>query len=119
MTDNEIKKRIKHLARDECANYYRGKCLETDGACHVINPGYETREAELRLPGAYWPQYADGKTLKVSLPARQVMIVDPANGKARPAATLPPAPVKKPMDKGLLQWMAQSGILPRVQNDKR
>ncbi len=85
----------------------------------VINPGYETREAELRLPGAYWPQYADGKTLKVSLPARQVMIVDPANGKARPAATLPPAPVKKPMDKGLLQWMAQSGILPRVQNDKR
>ena len=42
MTDNEIKKRIKHLARDECANYYRGKCLETDGPCHVINPGYES-----------------------------------------------------------------------------
>jgi len=40
-------------------------------------------------------------------------------GKARPAATLPPAPVKKPMAKGLLQWMAQSGVLPRVQNDKR
>ena len=40
-------------------------------------------------------------------------------GKARPAATLLPAPVKKPLDKGLLHWMAQSGILPRVQNDKR
>ena len=78
----------------------------------VINPGYEAREAELHLPGAYWPQYAGGKTFKVSLPARQVMIVDPANGTARPAATLPPAPVKKPRTKGLLQWMAQSGIQP-------
>ena len=81
----------------------------------VINPGYGARGAELHLPGAYWPQYAGGKTLKVSLPARQVMIVDPANGKARPAATLPPAPVKKPRAKGLLQWMAQSGILPPAQ----
>ena len=83
----------------------------------VINSGYEARDAELSLPGDYWPQYKGGKTLKVALPARQVMVVDVATGKARPAATLPPAPVKKPLGKGLIQWMAQSGILPPVQND--
>ena len=42
MTDKEIMKMIRHLARDECCSYYRGKCLETDEPCHVINPRYTT-----------------------------------------------------------------------------
>ena len=77
----------------------------------VINPGYEARAVELFLPGDYWPQYKGGKTLKVALPARQVMIVDPATGAAQPAATLPPAPVKKVFEKGLMFWMEKSGLL--------
>ena len=77
----------------------------------VINPGYEARDAELSLPGDYWPQYKGGKTLKVALPARQVMIVNPATGEAKPAATLPPTPVKKVFEKGLMFWMEKSGLL--------
>ena len=77
----------------------------------VINPGYEARDVELFLPGDYWPQYKGGKTLKVALPARQVMIVDPATDAAAPAATLPPAPVKKVFEKGLMFWMEKSGLL--------
>ena len=77
----------------------------------VINPGYEARDVDLFLPGDYWPQYTGGKTLKVALPARQVMIVDPATGAAKPAATLPPAPVKKVFEKGLMFWMEKSGLL--------
>ncbi len=81
----------------------------------VINPGYEERTAELFLPGDYWPDYPDGKRLKVLMPARQVMIVDPATGRARPAATRPPAPVKKVFGVGLMVWMEQSGLLKFVQ----
>ena len=77
----------------------------------VINPGYEARDAELFLPGDYWPQYRQGKKISVALPARQVMIVDPATGAAKPAATLPPAPVKKPFTNGLMPWMERSGLL--------
>ena len=77
----------------------------------VINPGYEARDVDLFLPGDYWPQYTGGRTLKVALPARQVMIVDPATGVAVPAATLPPAPVKNVFEKGLMFWMEKSGLL--------
>lgn len=42
MTNKEILKSIKALARDECANYQRGLCLLTDQRCHVINPNYPT-----------------------------------------------------------------------------
>ena len=83
----------------------------------VINPGYEARDAELFLPGDYWPQHKDGKKITVALPARQVMIVDPANGTAKSAAVLPPAPAKKPLEKGLMQWMARSGLLCPVGNE--
>ena len=77
----------------------------------VINPGYAARNAELSLPGDYWPQYGNGKKIAVALPARQVMIVDPATGAAKPAATLPPAPVKKVFENGLMLWMDRSGLL--------
>lgn len=42
MTDKEIQKSIRALAKDECANYQRGMCLLTDQRCHVINPNYPT-----------------------------------------------------------------------------
>ena len=77
----------------------------------VINPGYGPRTAELFLPGEYWPAYPGGKRLSVCLPARQVMIVDPATGKSRLSAALPPSPVKKPLKRKLLEWMAQSSLL--------
>ena len=83
----------------------------------VINPGYAARNAELSLPGDYWPQYGNGKKIAVALPARQVMIVDPATGAAKPAATLPPAPVKKPFANGLMPWMERSGLLGFVSKD--
>ena len=83
----------------------------------VINPGYAARDAELFLPGDYWPQYRNGKKIAVALPARQVMIVDPATGAAKPAATLPPAPVKKVFENGLMPWMARSGLLGFVSKD--
>jgi hypothetical protein len=85
----------------------------------VINPGYETRDAELSLPGDYWPQYKGGKTLRVALPARQVMIVDVATGAVRPAAILPPAPVKKPFANGIMPWMERSGLLGFVSKDSK
>ena len=85
----------------------------------VINPGYEARDAELSLPGGYWPQYKGGKTLKVALPARQVMIVDVATGAVRPAAILPPAPVKKPFANGIMPWMERSGLLGFVSKARR
>lgn len=77
----------------------------------VINPGYGPREAEIFLPGEYWPQYGSGRKITVSSPARQVMILDPATGSARPAATLPPYPVKKVFANGLMSWMERSGLL--------
>lgn len=40
MTDKQILKRIRQLARDECANYQGGICLETEERCHIINPNY-------------------------------------------------------------------------------
>jgi hypothetical protein len=83
----------------------------------VINPGYEARDAELFLPSDYWPQYRQGKKIAVALPARQVMIVNPATGAAKPAATLPPAPVKKPFANGLMPWMERSGLLGFVSKD--
>ena len=83
----------------------------------MINPGYEARDAELFLPGDYWSQYRQGKKITVALPARQVMIVDPATGAAKPAATLPPAPVKKPFANGLMPWMERSGLLGFVSKD--
>ena len=39
------------------------------------------------------------------------MIVDPATGECRPAEILPPAPVKKVLEKGLMNWMEQNGLL--------
>ena len=83
----------------------------------VINPGYEKRDVELFLPGEYWAEYKGGKALKVPVPARQVVIADPATGTLRPAAILPPAPVKRVVDKGLLKWMEQNGLLGFVIKD--
>jgi hypothetical protein len=77
----------------------------------VINAGYEKRDAELFLPGEYWPEYEDGKKIDVSIPARHIVIVDPATCECRPAEILPPAPVKKVLDKGLMKWMDQNGLL--------
>ena len=85
----------------------------------VINPGFEDCDAGLFLPGEYWPQYASGKRLKVKLPARQVMIVEPISGKCRPAATLPPHPVKKVFENGLMPWMERSGLLGFVSKAKK
>ena len=42
MTNKQILKSIKALARGECANYDRGNCLLTDKRCHLVNPNYET-----------------------------------------------------------------------------
>lgn len=42
MTDKQILKSIKALARGECANYSRGDCLMTDERCHLVNPNYES-----------------------------------------------------------------------------
>ena len=42
MTDKQILKSIRALARDECANYKNGFCLETDKRCHLINKNYDT-----------------------------------------------------------------------------
>ncbi len=42
MTEKQILKSIKALARDECANYQRGMCLETDDRCHLINAKYDS-----------------------------------------------------------------------------
>ena len=79
----------------------------------AINPGYEALDAELSLPEDYWPQFKGGKKLKVSIPARQVMIVNPVTGRSRPAATRPPVAVKKPFGIGLMRWMGRSGLLAR------
>lgn len=40
MTEKQIIKSIKALARGECANYQNGMCLETDQRCHLINQRY-------------------------------------------------------------------------------
>ena len=40
MTNKQILKSIKALARDECENYSRGDCLMTDERCHLVNPNY-------------------------------------------------------------------------------
>lgn len=40
MTNKQILKSIKALARDECANYSCGDCLMTDERCHLVNPNY-------------------------------------------------------------------------------
>ena len=77
----------------------------------AINPGYGNRDVELFLPGQYWPGCKGGRRLNVSIPARQVVIVDPAAGTSRPAEILPPAPVKKVVETGLMKWMEQSGLL--------
>ena len=42
MTEKQIIKSIKALARGECANYQNGMCLETDQRCHLINPRYNS-----------------------------------------------------------------------------
>ena len=42
MTNKQILKSIKALARGECANYDRGNCLLTDKRCHLVNPNYES-----------------------------------------------------------------------------
>lgn len=76
----------------------------------VINPGYEARDAELFLPGGYWSRFPDGKRIAVHVPARQVMMVDPFTGKSRPASTLPPAPIRKPFGRNLLEWIARSSL---------
>ena len=40
MTDKQVVKSIKTLAKDECANYMQGNCLLTEKRCHLINPNY-------------------------------------------------------------------------------
>ena len=40
MTDKQILKSIKALARGECANYVYGMCVLTDERCHLVNPAY-------------------------------------------------------------------------------
>lgn len=77
----------------------------------VINPCFEMRDTELFLPGEYWPEYKEGKKIQVSVSARHVMIVDPATDASRPAKILPPAPVKKTLEKGLMKWMELNGLL--------
>lgn len=42
MTDKQILKSIKTLARGECANYAHGNCLLTDERCHLVNPNYKS-----------------------------------------------------------------------------
>ena len=42
MDDKRIFRNVKSLVKAECANYDRGKCLETDEKCHIINPRYKT-----------------------------------------------------------------------------
>ena len=42
MDDKRIFRSIKSLVKAECANYDRGKCLETDEKCHIINLRYKT-----------------------------------------------------------------------------
>lgn len=42
MTEKEILKSIRKLAKEECANYQQGMCLLTDQRCHIINPNYFT-----------------------------------------------------------------------------
>ena len=42
MTDKQILKSIKALARGECANYAQGDCLLTDERCRLVNPNYES-----------------------------------------------------------------------------
>ena len=42
MTDKQILKSIKALARGECANYSYGNCLLTEERCHLVNPNYES-----------------------------------------------------------------------------
>ena len=85
----------------------------------VINPSYAERDVDVFLPEGYWPEYKHGRHITVTLPARQVVIADPATGESRPAATLPPAPVKKVFTDGLMPWMARNGLLGMaVGNDK-
>ena len=54
MTDKQIAKSIKALARGECANYRDGFCLETDERCHVINKDYETVHDGLMNCDYFW-----------------------------------------------------------------
>lgn len=42
MTDQQMQRCIRTLAREACANYRYGYCLETDDRCYVLNPAYET-----------------------------------------------------------------------------
>ena len=42
MTDKQILKSIKALARGECANYAYGYCLLTDKGCPLVNPDDES-----------------------------------------------------------------------------
>lgn len=42
MTNKQILKSIKALARGECANYDHGNCLLTDKRCHLVNHNYES-----------------------------------------------------------------------------
>ena len=42
MTDKQLIRSLRKLARDECANYKEGYCLETDKRCHVISEKFDT-----------------------------------------------------------------------------
>ena len=42
MTDKLLIRCLRTLARDECANYKDGFCLETDKRCHVISNKFES-----------------------------------------------------------------------------
>ena len=42
MTDKQLIRYLRTLARDECANYKDGFCLETDKRCHVISNKFES-----------------------------------------------------------------------------
>ena len=40
--DIKIMRSIKQLAKNQCANYAKGFCLEDDRPCHVLDPAYKT-----------------------------------------------------------------------------
>ena len=40
--DIKIMHSIKQLAKNECANYAKGFCLDDNRPCHVLNPAYKT-----------------------------------------------------------------------------
>lgn len=40
--DLNLRKKARSLASAECCNFHKGRCMETDCSCHLINERYET-----------------------------------------------------------------------------